>query len=214
MPHFYAPRTAAYLSTNFKVMWSTLRQQPSLQKVYDRNMATYRLLMHCGLVPHRPQYLLVRNPYDRLTSFFKNKLRRSVDDSPEWQKPQRVFFDVIGVERDDSDAVIAQKMRDFTFEAFIQSLPQVYRRNRHLHPQHWVAYVGPRGWGIPAQLERIFHLENAAELHEMAELLQLDIRRKANSTAAVDADTPWTPTLKAVVADLYRIDFEQYGYEF
>lgn len=212
MPHFYAPHAQAYLSTNFKVMWSSLRQQPNLHKVYDRNMATYRLLMRLGAMPHRPQYLLVRNPYDRLESFFKNKLRRSVDDSPEWQKPQRVFFDVIGVERGDTPAIIAAKMRAFTFADFIESLPLVYRRNRHLHPQHWVAYAGPRQWGIVARLDRVFHLEQAEELAEMAALLRLDIAHKSNTTAAVTADTPWTPELRAIVQDLYRTDFERYGY--
>lgn len=212
MPHFYAPATPAYLSTNFKVMWSTLRQQPQLRKVYDRNMATYRLLMRVGLMPRRPQYLLVRNPYDRLTSFFKNKLRRSVDDSPVWQKPQRVFFEVIGVVRGDSDAVIAQKMRNFTFEGFIESLPSVYHRNRHLHPQHWVAYAGPRSWGIEAELDRVFRLESAEDLRTMSALLGLDIGHRANSTAEVDAQTHWTPALKAIVQEIYRTDFERYGY--
>lgn len=86
--------------------------------------------------------VLIRNPYNRLTSFFADKLRTNLRreagewhcDSGEWQFCQRIFFPLAGVRQDDSFNTIRDGLLSITFEEFVESIPVISWEN-HLKPQ-------------------------------------------------------------------------------
>lgn len=56
-----------YLITNFKVMYSTLFEQKSIECVH---FSKKKILLNNLYLGNSEFYLLVRNPYKRLESFF------------------------------------------------------------------------------------------------------------------------------------------------
>jgi hypothetical protein len=191
-------------------MWSTLKGQRSLRKVKEPELFMRKLFPF--FFRRAPHYMLVRNPYDRLVSFFKNKLRRSVDTTSNWQSSQKIFFREAGVTRGDSDSVIHDKLKAYSFEAFIRSLPRTYRKNAHLYPQNWAECISPCFLGWRSGFQRIFKMESQKDMEDLAEYLELDFGYVNNSTKAVPAQTDWNTQLKSIVKEVYRDDFRQYGY--
>lgn len=211
MPHFQSQKNIA-ISTNLKVMYSSLKAQSSLRKM--RRIAFIWMITKekIGISKKKKHYLLVRHPYTRLASFFKNKLRKSVTDDNKWQPSQRIFFLLLNISKKDSPKAIQAKLKAVTFEQFIEWLPELYQKNRHLYPQFWIEYLNMNGFNGQVTFDKICPIENQEELIEIANELELDLSIRENSTNDTNLEISWTPKLKAIVQEIYKEDFERYGY--
>ena len=71
MIHFFHKKNKILVSTNLKVMYSSLKQTDSLVEIKYKKFLFLKIT-NIFKVKH---YLLVRNPYTRIVSFYKNKFQ-------------------------------------------------------------------------------------------------------------------------------------------
>lgn len=214
MPHFYCDSQNTYVSTNFKVMWSTLKNREELRKIRGVSLFFQKLKENMGIAREGKHYLLVRDPYARVESFFRDKLRKHVDDSAKWQRSQRIFFPLLGLNKNLPPRQIQEALQAFSFEHFIKALPRVYRKDPHLYPQHWVEYFGPQQWGWRMPFSNCLKIEEPEAIRTLERTLYLDFGPPQNSTRDMKEQLQWTPELRKIVQQIYEEDFNRYGYSF
>ncbi len=192
MPSFINHTKKTALITNYKVMYSSLKKQKEWKK--SKNWLV-------RLLPYR-KFGLVRDPYDRLVSFYFDKLHKSLDDSDYFVRSQRIFFPVLGLEKA-SPIEKYQALKAIDLNKFIGLLPEVHDKNRHLHPQHWVFEK--------LNMDKFLPIENEKAQQLMQDELDIDLQIKANVTQK--DDIRWQPESRKMVNEIYKKDFEEYGYE-
>lgn len=175
-------------------MYSTLRTQKHLKKV-----KLFRLLLS-----KKNKYILVRNPYERLESFYRDKLGKDLVESKKWARSQKIFFKPLGVEKKGTQEKF-NALNNVTFESFVKLLPEIYTKNRHLHPQNRLFKN--------ISHKRVLYMEKKEDLLFMAENLHLDLNIKANTTDKSKHHLEWTPQMVSVVNKLYANDFKLYNFE-
>ena len=195
MPHFLNAKKHYFLSLNFKVMYTTMKKQVDLKKV----------LWIRPLLSTYDKYFIVRNPYDRLESFYRDKLGKDVNPRKIWLSSQKIYFEPLGI-TDATDEVKMQAIRDMTFEQFIRILPLNYMKNRHLHPQYKI-FSGLKP-------KRILKMENPDDMRFLSEKLQLDMEIRANSTEKNEKHIHWDKDLADIVNRIYEKDFKLYAYPY
>lgn len=194
MPHFYNYKEKYFISTNFKVMYSTLRRQQYLKKVK----------LFFLMFSKKDKFIIVREPYDRMESFFRDRLRKRLTNDNEWLRSQKIFFKPLDVHKG-STTKKYEALANLSFEEFIKLLPEVFNKNRHLHPQNYIfKRIMPK---------RILKLNNATDMEFLASNLNLNIKIKANSTDQMKTDIKWTKELIEIVNQVYHKDFELYGFD-
>ena len=217
MPHFVNPSQRYYISTNYKVLYTLLYHQPCLQLVRPKNMRVHAFLNRFTPFHLRRHFLLVRDPYKRAVSFYKDKFRQVPLDKwltyDELQSCQRLFCPHIDLTPNDSPAEIRHKLLSVSFAQFINLLPQVYQRDAHLRPQTQLIMIFFRGMPIKLKFDRILKVELADDLAYLQDELSIDLSKRHNSTHKIQLPNPWDPSLLAVVNNLYRADFEAFNYE-
>lgn len=206
-----------YLITNYKVMFSTLSAQQNVGRVgLTKKLALSGALTWIGAAPD-DFYLLVRNPYLRLESFFRDKLRDAVAQSAakgEWQPSHRVFFPPFDLHENMEAEVLAAALRNISFEAFLTALPSVYRHDRHLHPQAWSLRLRANKYpvGVPVRFTKIFRMERESDLAEMGRIFDLDLGLTMNQTDPVQHPIVWSSRGRAMAEKIYARDFAAFRY--
>ncbi len=194
MPHFKNIKYGYFISVNFKVMYSTLRVQKDLSKV-----KLFRLLFS-----KKDKYIVVRNPYERLESFYRDKLGTHLVESKKWARSQKIFFNPLAV-KNKSTREKFKALSSLSFESFVKLLPEVYTKNRHLHPQNRLFKK--------IKHKKILYMEKEEDLLFLAENLHLDLNIKANTTDKSKHHLEWTPSMISIVNNLYAEDFKLYNFE-
>jgi len=214
MPFFYHRKNDYVLATNYKVMYSSLYSQKDLIQLAHRHLA--RKLAADRMGRHRPYYLLARNPYDRLVSFFCDKFRENPFPSEgtgyQWQRCQKIFFRPLGIVGTDEE--IEQGLRSVSFDTFIGKLPVIYRKDRHLYPQNRIRYFPGRFVSLPflkIRFAGFFQMET--DQQKMREKLAIDTTIKYNQTRHRDYGSYFTDKLYRIVNRLYKEDFHLFGYD-
>jgi hypothetical protein len=213
MAHFSSRTKRVIVSTSFKVMWSTLKRQKNLKKLKNLPLFFRKVGEGLGILKKREHYLLVRNPYKRLESFFKDKFRKNVPVS-RGQTVHRLFYPIWGITKEHSLAEIHQIIRAYPFEKFIKELPNVYNKDPHLYPQFWTAFLGSKAFNWRAKHTGILKIENKADIETLAKELELDLQKNINSTRDIETDIVWTAELKTIVNTIYKNGFQWYKYDF
>ena len=211
---FIDPARRFTLATNYKVMYSTLLAQSQLTVAHDRSELE-RLLR--DQTPRITQhYLLVRNPYDRLLSFYADKFQAhppGADDAT-IQGSHRIFFDLLGVAAS-AGADRAAAFRNTGFERFVELLtPALIVSNVHLVPQS-TTLAPPRGWRERRALGGLWRPGRVLKMERDLETLRslgIDIEVRINATPHGSATEVYTPASYSRATDLYRQDFERFEY--
>lgn len=152
------------------------------------------------LFPYK-RFGLVRDPYERLVSFYFDKLNKSLDDTNSFVRSQHIFFPVLNIEKA-SSLEKYRALKAIDFNEFIKLLPDIYDKNRHLHPQHWVFAC--------LKINRFLQIENQTSQYFIQNDLDIDISIKANVT---QKDTfRWNSESRKIVNTIYNKDFKKYGY--
>lgn len=207
-------------------MYSKLDHQTSLKRLGKLDLLGASVIkrlafgkLSCSIV--------VRNPYERIASFYKDKFLRAEDYrlwmqdqgmEKGWQQSTQLFFPFLGLNRHMEPKVISEKLSKVTFEEFMNILPKVYLQDGHLTPQYLAGYFSFRILGyrvnfkLPLQMERIYQMESASDLKELSEDFQLNLKSKVNSTENIQVPLSWTESIEAAVERLYAKDFREFGY--
>ena len=106
-------------------------------------------------------YAIVRCPYTRLESFYKDKLIKAMNKEMN-QSCQRAMIDIFGRDRLVNHQVSFQ---EFVVESFRKNLPSV------LEYKYYDSHFKTQSSFIPGPIDRIIHLENPTEIDELSEIL-------------------------------------------
>lgn len=210
MPGFLHVSSHSMLITSFKVMYSTLREQPKLTETIPRLDSIF---FKWVAVNQQPYFLSVRNPYTRIESFFKDKFRKSVilsEEKNEWQDFQKRFFAHLGLRTTMLPKTVGHKLRSTSLAEMLSILPEVYTSDPHIWPQHWHKTI--LGVSIPMKFDRVFKMECPDDLSEIATTFDLNFSISANSTQSVKETLVWTEEHIEMVKHIYREDFKRFGY--
>ena len=195
MPHFKNKEKDYIISTNFKVMYSTIKKSPGLKKLKEELIWLYR---------PRVNYVVGRDPYNRLESFYRDKLNKCLSPSKKLGRDQRIFVRLMGYSFFSSHKEKFEALNQFTFEEFIRLLPKAYMKDRHLHPQKKILRN--------RRNVQTLKLESKENLQFMKNELGIDTTIRANKTDKDGFDLKWTREMLDIVNELYREDFEFFDY--
>ncbi len=153
--------------------------------------------------------MVVRNPFSRVESCFKDKFRKEPMrlGQPDfvWQYCQNIVLDRLEVDPQAKDEVKAQALLDMSLADFVQMLPEVSKMDGHSMPQFRFKQLSWRGRGLghwPGV--RHIKIEDAAALREIP---GLDLGRQTNSTKHIRTDLIWDEASQRMIRDIYHRDF-------
>jgi len=200
-----------FLITNFKVLYSTLKRQDNL--VIAEASAVDDLLYST----HVKRYLLVRNPYDRAESFYRDKFvlyPREVKfrEGFRWQQCQRIFFDELGLKGKGFEEV-REGLAETSFRRFVGLLPSKYRADAHLIPQAAALYFAMDGKIHDLSFDRVLKVEDEASMNFLRDQLQFDLSIMENVTKRSNISIEWDAEMREIVNEVYKDDFDLLGYE-
>lgn len=213
-----------YLITNYKVMFSALSKQDSLVRVYP-NKTLYFLALISWIGPFSKFYFLVRNPFDRIASFYKSKFKkaeqvriwmRQNEKDSKWQLCTMHFFPFLGLNKKMDPSEVSKKLTATNFEEVINILPHVYMKDKHMIPQ----YISRKFtfkkfkvlFNIPIKFKKIFKFENEEHLLEIATIFKVDFSIKYNRTDNLNESIVWHDNMKAIISNLYKKDIKYFNY--
>ncbi len=218
MPIYFHPTRKYYLLNSLKVMSSTLNRQADLRKAGRLAFVVNNFRKNTPQLSAHPQYLLVRDPYRRVESFFRDKLRR---DLKKWVKRKkdlrnchRIFYRLAGVDAHaDTLDEIKEKLHGISFDTFIRNLPRLYLQDGHLYPQHQLVEKKILGLvSLSFSYDRILQLEVKEDMKYLESELGLQLGRKYNATRKYAEETRWNDELARIVYGVYEVDFLAFGY--
>jgi hypothetical protein len=209
MPHFTHFQDRLLISTNMKVMYTSLVKTPRIFPG-PRDLTWMR-----RLYPPRPwrHILIARSPYARLVSFHTNKLATIDPETVEefgWQDCQKLFFDAVGLESDDSDDLKMERLRAITFEAFMGFLPERYLLDLHLRPQIHAVQIRRGPLRLNLRVDHLHKME-AGDAY-LREMLGLQLPEPQNTSERRSIGDPFSAESYAIANRLYKEDFERLNY--
>ena len=203
--------------TNYKVMSSSLKAQPLLDYI-DPWVAFPKLFQsRVNSKGALDLYFLVRNPYEKIVSFYIEKFTRRPRNqmaNPQltWQDCQKIFFYELGIHGSTSEKEKRDRFLHTSFSEFMAMVRRVYRRDLHLHPQSWLQWA--RIKGIPLfqlNISRIIRIDTK-DISFLSDELQLDMTIKKNPTDHPPYSEIFTGPDYAIMNSVYGADFEKFGY--
>jgi hypothetical protein len=210
--HYFNAIGNYYITTNYKVLFSTFEALDMLKRVFDPDVVKNHDHGNSRPAERRPHYMLTRNPYDRLESFFRDKFRQhpeGVDVTApfEWQRCQKMFSELLGFHSESSTEEVRDKFLNCSFTDFMRYLPQVWQLDGHLFPQHQahLAKVGKRIEKLV--FDRYLKIEREEDRAFLREKLGIDTHVVRNSTKDVRAMIEWTAAARMVANTIYQEDF-------
>ena len=131
----------SYLATNPKVLTRTLLSQKSLARVTGKIRYAHMIAKNINPALGPEYIMLARNPFLRVESFFKEKLRLRVRQALDPVDPyllkrhQELFYPRANIAQGDSLEDKVRKLLSIRFEDFVEELPKVIEYDDHLRSQ-------------------------------------------------------------------------------
>ena len=208
-------------------MFSTLDHQPSLKRMSKLDLVWASVAKRLTFSKLRCS-IVVRNPYNRIVSFYKDKFLRAEDYrlwmqdqgmEMSWQKSTQLFFPYLGLTTQMDPKEVSEKISSVTFDKFLEILPKVYMQDGHLTPQYLSGVLSFRlfnyriSFRLPVRMERIYKMESEKDMDSLAHDFNLDLKTKINATEKSDNTFYWSPSTRQIADKIYARDFERFGYE-
>ena len=215
MPYFKVRNENRLIVSNFKVMFSSLKQERSLKKIKRYEAFFYTKTSKPSL------HMVVRNPYHRALSFYKDKfksipLNNRENPTFKWEKPQRVFFPLLGVTNNNTTQDIADLLTNVSFKTFVSMLTQIYAIDEHINPQCWILnhpnYKLLKTLVTPEEYLSIYKMENLTEMVDFRFLTGCSLNQKCNNTQSINIEEDIDHDSIANLNRIYQQDFKMFGY--
>ena len=212
MPRFLDSAGRFAISTNMKVMYSTLMAHEHLVEVDE-----WRFFRPTR-GGRRPHLFLTRDPHARAVSAFKDKFRRQMDlvGTPEfwgWQRIHRVQFRHLGLREGDSDERKREAFLQMSFSHFVDLLPRTLIWDGHLRPQYLLGSIRLKRL-LPVASARVTHHRRmeALDPDEMKQEWDLDVGQRRNATPKGRDPEYFDAGVTERVQQVYRTDCMRFGY--
>jgi hypothetical protein len=209
------------ITTNFKIMYTSLSKQQSLEEITELGIINNirRFIVYKHLQKHT-NLLLVRNPYLRLESFFKDKFRKNLPTSEkeEWQNCQKIFFESFSLRLNDTVQTKRNAFLNTSFEQFILMLPLTFMKNQHLFPQYLslsfrIRLLKKIIKQFPILFDKILKLENQNDIEFLEQSLEINLTQRRNTSKDVKELINWNTEMIKIANKLYMKDFESFDYQ-
>lgn len=217
MPYFRVHDSHKLVLTNFKVMFTSFSETPNFTKI--KRYKAYYLLKNA----HTQVHFTVRDPYQKAISLYKDKfqftpLNADLTQPVKWEKPQRIFFPIMGLSTQrDSDQKIQESLMQTPFDEFVQLLSKCYWLDEHTQPQHWIfdhpRYVLFKKLHVNQKRLTIYKMDEPCELDAFARSTGFNNSKHANSTATINTPKDLSPESIRTINKIYEQDFTDYGYK-
>ena len=217
MPYFRVHDSHKLVLTNFKVMFTSFTETSNFAKI--KRYKAYFLLKQRFTEVH----FTVRDPYQKAISLYKDKflytpLNSDLTKPVKWEKPQRIFFPIMGLStKHQSDQQIKERLINTPFDEFIKLLKQCYWLDEHTQPQHWILdhprYLLFKNLSVDLNRLAIYKMDQPNELNAFAESTGFDNSKHANSTAGIATPKAMSPESLRIINSIYEKDFTDYGYQ-
>jgi hypothetical protein len=215
--HYFNPQRSYFLTTNYKVWFSTLEVQPGLRRVDVCRVM--RNVVERQAAGGFPNYLLTRNPYTRLESFFRDKFRQHpvdvrAEEHKEWQHCQQLFFGALAIPPDAPCEAVRVKLLGASFDEFLAELPQVANLDGHITPQCGARHLLAAGQAATIAFDRYIRTEAeyAEDRKFLTDAMGIDTSIVRNNTREVQEAIVWNSSSRAIANAVYRTDFELFNY--
>ena len=217
MPYFRVHDSHKLVLTNFKVMFTSFTETSNFTKI--KRYKAYLLLKQRFAEVH----FTVRDPYQKVISLYKDKfqytpLNSDLTKPVKWEKPQRIFFPIMGLStKRHSDQQIKETLMNTPFDEFIELLKKCYWLDEHTQPQHWILdhprYLLFKNLKVDLDRLSIYRMDQPSELNAFAESTGFDNRKHANSTAEIATPKAMSAESLKTINSIYEKDFIDYGYQ-
>lgn len=215
---YYHSKKNYFITTNTKVLTSTLDIQKDLSRIYGLPEYKNNVKKKIPLLESRSHIFLVRNPYNRVESFFNEKLRKKVKMVTDSSNPyrlklhQEIFYKYASIVESDSLETKQKKLLEFSWEQYIKALPNVFHLDEHLRPQSQALQRRIKRW-LPFNFsyDQIIHIEKNEEMKELSENFGIDISVQLNKTNP-NEEIKWTGLRRQIINEIYYKDFINFNY--
>ena len=205
-------------------MYSTLSKQGNLVRA-GLSKRLYLNILLSWIFPKSKFYLIVRNPFDRIKSFYKSKFPKAEinrlwmlqNEKGEWQKCTEYFFPYLNLNTDMAPKMISQVLISTSFDKVISILPNVFSKDGHMTPQHYAKKISLSKYGyrcrIPIRFQKVFKIESKKDLNEIEKIFDINLSKPLNSTKNIVEDFTYNDDNVKTIANIYKRDFEEFKYE-
>ncbi len=191
---------------NFKVGYTLIKESGCLSSSWAHAF----LRKHLSQSPSR-LLMLVRNPFDRVESLYKEKLIKLPGEhrGEHWPVYLRKILGNVecGIDVNDYFSSQREKIRLIGFESFVTKiLPSTYLLDPHSYPQTFnprLSYLGMTGWLKPVT----FDLNETDQMQEFSKITGICTKFKKNSTTFCNNDFHYTQQMIDVIQEIYADDF-------
>lgn len=137
-------------------MYTTISNQKNLIQIYNFDQLSLTALLNF-FSPVSKVYFIVRNPFDRIESFYKSKFLKVEENrlwmlehekSIEWQKCTEPFFPYLGINAAMDPSVISKNLSSVKFKEVTSILPSVFMKNEHMTPQYFASKYTLKKYGL------------------------------------------------------------------
>lgn len=219
MYHFYSPvfRKEHYLIlTSFKVMYSFLKSQNSLERILW-NKQTLSIALRNRFFGNPTGMLLFRDPESRFLSYFNDKFRKTprkmlADNClhpKDLQHCQRLWLEHIGMDTNDVSAC-CQALLDTSLESVLAWLPTSYHQDPHTLSQLECLYAQRHWLRLRLAISKVFLIDNPDEMQLFGQLLGLDTSRRVHQTQDMQVNNSLSETGRKTLRQIYQLDFTLY----
>jgi hypothetical protein len=214
-----------YVVTNYKVMYSSLNAEPSLEKITKSGLTLILAVLRSWFGSSCRFYMVVRDPYDRVESFYKSKFARGEINriwmeeqgmKARWQDCTLPFFPLLDLDTSMDPSMIGKRLVATSFDEMVTLLPKVYLMDGHMTPQNFAKVLSFELLGVkfrlPIRFKSIYKLEEQEDLEALKRNLHIDLSVR-NSTRNMKEGVTWTQSSQQIVEKLYEKDFRLYQYD-
>lgn len=136
---------------------------------------------------------IVRNPYRRIESLYKDKCVMRVDENL-IQNSQNEIINIFGKEKFFN--------KQICFEEFVNNLSKMIKNECHFFPQTEF---------IPNFVKYIHKIENIQEIENIFSIFDSDVK---HDHITIDLELKWTSEMKNIINQLYTEDFKNFNYHY
>lgn len=207
----------SYLAANPKVLTQTLLRQSNIERFKSKSRYLHFFLKEIH-VKLGPEYvMLVRNPYFRVESYYREKLnlkvRQVLDVDPYiLKRHQQIFYPVAGIKESDTLETKRDRLLALDFKTYVKTIPSVYEVEDHLAPQTYNFTRRIFGISRTMKMNKYVHIEHTRDMVWAANYFKLDLSIRVNESTSTAVNIEWDRECIEITQRIYQKDFETFGY--